>query len=236
MRKLLGLSSRSLLIIASVCHGQAEAIEIAEVFRDGECTPYVQANFVGSAANLDSSGYNTSGLFSNSGDDTDSNVGFGGALGLKKEYDTFRVRPEFEVMWRQDSEHVTNSFPGPPGPITFFYDAKSSDNWSTLANLWLDVPVSEKLWLYGGGGLGAAGTHLTVDDTEVSGEKTASNFAWQAGGGFILPVGDRCELDLGYRFLDMGSTSVPLDGGTNGSYVADMASHNLMFSVRLYVP
>ena len=84
MRKLLGLSSRSLLIIASVCHGQAEAIEIAEVFRDGECTPYVQANFVGSAANLDSSGYNTSGLFSNSGDDTDSNVGFGGALGLKK--------------------------------------------------------------------------------------------------------------------------------------------------------
>ncbi len=80
-------------------------------------------------------------------------------------------------MWRQDSEHVTNSFPGPPEPIIFFYDAKSSDNWSTLANLWLDVAVSERLWLYGGGGLGAAGTHLTVDDTEVHGEKTATNFA-----------------------------------------------------------
>ncbi len=232
----LRLSGLSLLVLVILNSGRADAIEVTEVFRIGDYNPYVQANFTGSFTNLDSGGFNTAGFFTNSNHDTDSNVGFGGTFGLMKEHESFRIRPEFEAMWRQDAGYVTDSFPGPPGPISFFYDVQSSDNWSTLANLWLDAPIAEHLWLYGGGGIGAAGMHLSVTDNVVSGETTASNFAWQAGAGFIVPVSDNFEIDLGYRFLDMGTASIALDGGSSGDYLADLVSHNLMFSVRLYVP
>jgi len=225
-----------LLVLFVLNSGRAEAIEVTDVFRFEDYIPYVQANFTGSFTNLDSGGFNTAGFFANSNHDTDSNVSFGGTFGLMQERESFRIRPEFEAMWRQDAEYVTDSFPGPPGPITFFYDVRSSDNWSTLANLWLDAPITDHVLLYGGGGIGAAGMHLSVTDNVVSGQATSSNFAWQAGAGFIVPVSDIFEFDLGYRFLDMGTASVALDGGSSGNYLADLVSHNLMFSVRLYVP
>lgn len=49
-------------------------------------------------------------------------------------------------------------------------------------------------------------------------------------------MGDNVELDLGYRFLDLGNTSVPLIAGLAGNYEADLVSHQIMFCVRLYVP
>ena len=89
--------------------------------------------------------------------------------------------------------------------------------------------------MYGGGGIGAVGMELSVDDGVVSGQKSETNFAYQVGTGFILPVSDAVELDLGYRFLDAGQTNVPLDGGTSGNYAADLVSHQIMFCVRLYL-
>lgn len=49
-------------------------------------------------------------------------------------------------------------------------------------------------------------------------------------------MGDNVELDLGYRFLDLGNTSVPLIAGLAGNYEAYLVSHQIMFCVRLYVP
>lgn len=216
---------------------QAGLLELDDIFYScSDADRYVQANFAGAFSNIQSGGFNTAGVFPNTGASDDSGVGFGGTIGFSNSYDSVRVRTEIEGMWRQDSNYVTNSFPGPPGPITFFYDVQATDNWSAMSNLWLDVPVAENLWLYGGGGIGAAGMNLSVNDGVVTGSRTKTNFAYQFGTGLILPVGDNTELDLGYRFLDLGDTTVPLVvQGSAGDYTADLVSHQIMFCVRMYV-
>lgn len=215
----------------------AGLMELEDVFYScSDADRYVQANFAGAFSNIESGGFNTAGGFPNTGGSDDSGVGFGGAIGLSKSFDTVRVRTEIEGMWRQDSSYVTDSFPGPPGPITFLYQVQSTDNWSAMSNLWLDVPVAEDLWLYGGGGIGAAGMNLSVNDGVVTGNRTQTNFAYQFGTGLILPVGANAELDLGYRFLDLGDTTIPLSTAfPAGDYTADMVSHQIMFCVRLFV-
>ena len=223
-------------LLPGVCPAQAGLMELEDIFYSCcDADRYVQANFAGEFSNIESGGFNTVGGFPNTGGSDDSGVGFGGAIGLSTSYNSVRVRTEIEGMWRQDSRYVTDSFPGPPGPITFFYQVQATDNWSAMSNLWLDYPLAEDLWLYGGGGIGAAGRHLNVDDGVVFGGKSETNFAYQFGTGLIYPVGDNVELDLGYRFLDFGSTSIPLIDGLAGNYEADLVSHQIMFCVRLYV-
>lgn len=228
-------------INTSVSH--AELLELGEVFSSGNTTSlfgsgsdtglYVQGNTSASILDLNSGGFNTEGGFPNTGDSQDTLLGLGGAIGTFKQYDKFRVRLEAEGMWQGDSTNVTNSFPGPPGPITFFYTAQAEQNWSAMANLWFDAPLTRHLAMYAGGGIGAAGTRLTVDDTVVVGQSSSTNFAYQVGTGLILPVGKNVEFDMGYRFLDAGKTTAALDGGASGNYTADLLSHQLMFSVRL---
>ena len=56
----------------------------------------------------------------------------------------------------------------PPSPV-FFYDVKVEDIWSTTANIWIDLPVSNRLDVYGGGGIGMGGFELQVSDGIVEG-------------------------------------------------------------------
>ncbi len=223
-----------ILILAATnpCVSEAGMWEVDDVFSSGSDTGfYIQGNISGSILDLQSGGFNTAGTFPNTGDSQENLLGYGGAIGVSKQYERVRVRLEAEGMGREDSTHITNSFPGPP--IPFFYTVQAQHNWSAMANLWFDAPLTDRLSMYAGGGIGAAGTSLTVDDGFVFGQGSSTNFAYQLGSGLILPVGENVEFDLGYRFLDGGTATVALDGGASGNYTADLLSHQVMLSVRL---
>jgi len=95
----------------------------------------------------------------------------------------------------------------------------STTSWSTMANVWRDVPITDHLGVYAGGGIGAAGVHGSAG-------KSGSDLAWQAGGGVTYAVNDRLTLDVGYRALPAA-----FDAGR-----ADAPTGEVLFSVRLYEP
>jgi opacity protein-like surface antigen len=95
----------------------------------------------------------------------------------------------------------------------------SSTSWSTMANVWRDVPITDHLGVYAGGGVGAVGVHGSTG-------KSGSDLAWQVGGGVTYALNDRLTLDVGYRALPAA-----FDVGR-----ADAPTGELLFSVRLYEP
>lgn len=99
----------------------------------------------------------------------------------------------------------------------------SATEWSTMANLWRDVSITEHLGGYAGGGIGAEGGRDAGGDHR-------SGFTWQVGGGLTYAVNDRITLDAGYRALP--STF----GGRSGRGAADLPDGEVLFSVRLYEP
>ena len=52
----------------------------------------------------------------------------------------------------------TDSF-APPTP-TFFYEARATDGWSVMSNIWRDWNLTRRLGVYGGGGIGTGGQLL----------------------------------------------------------------------------
>ena len=78
---------------------------------------------------------------------------------------------------------------------------------------------------------------MSIDDTYVSGQSRFNRFAWQIGGGVTWDVSQRVTLDLGYRYMDYGSTFVDLNDNFNpnnaaGNYIADLTSHQVMLGIR----
>ncbi len=223
-----------LLLVVSAQSAQAQWLELDNVFsNDSTVETYIQGNFSGAFPAVESGGFNRFLNRPNTGDSRDDVVGFGGAIGLAKTTEYFRVRGEVEGMWREDSDHRTSTTPF----VGAVYQVKSTDNWSVLTNLWVDVTLNDSLWLYGGGGIGAAGTHLNVNDQLDSGQKSDTDFAYQLGTGLILAATEDIEIDFGYRFLDAGQVNVPLVFGVfpAGNYTADLVTHQIMLSVRVYL-
>lgn len=99
----------------------------------------------------------------------------------------------------------------------------AATEWSTMANLWRDVPITEHLGGYAGGGIGAEGGRDAAGDHR-------SGFTWQVGGGLTYAVNDRITLDAGYRALPS------MFGGPSGRGRADLPEGEMLFSVRLYEP
>jgi opacity protein-like surface antigen len=66
-------------------------------------------------------------------------------------------------------------------------------------------------------------------------------FAWQAGTGTTYQLTKRTTIDLGYRFFDTVSDSLPLtalgSGGIPaGNYQSNFYASELLLSVRIYEP
>ena len=200
---------------------------------------YITGIIGASFGTLQSGGVNTEGNFPNTGRATDSLLTAGAAAGLAFDRDNGLVRLEVEGRGRDALSGMTNSFE-PPTP-TYFYSVRATDGWSVMANAWRDWYLTERLGFYGGGGIGAGGYRLTVNDTVVSGYGHVGGFAWQAGAGTTYRITDRTTIDLGYRFFDTVSDSLPLTaiesgGFPAGSYVSNFYASELLLSVRIYEP
>jgi opacity protein-like surface antigen len=207
-------------------------VEAANPPREG-VSLYAALEFRASFDTLDSGGFNTAGAFPNTGSDEQTNLTIGGAMGLSIPLRFGALRVECEGISADMFNTVTNSF-APPTP-TFFYRTDYSDRWAVLANAWYDIPLCKHFGVYGGGGVGGGGATMSVNDTVVQGRDSSTDFVWQAGGG-ITATYNRVTLDVGYRYMDWGKSSVNLTtivGPTPaGNFTADVTSHQVFVALR----
>jgi hypothetical protein len=100
----------------------------------------------------------------------------GGSIGISSERARGGLRIETEAVGR---DTYFGEVAGPAGLFAF-------SNWSVTQNFWRDLMLTDRLGIYGGGGLGVGGYRYAVGNiqtgTRIYGELGAA-FAWQVGGG-----------------------------------------------------
>jgi opacity protein-like surface antigen len=94
---------------------------------------------------------------------------------------------------------------------------------SAMANLWLDLPVGDKIVPYVGGGAGIAGF-------EIDGEGKGK-FAWQLGAGVAFKLSDSMALTADYRHREVGKTTEAYDA-TSGYRLTKLKTDALTAGVR----
>jgi opacity protein-like surface antigen len=208
--------------------------------RVGCCSPYrrqpsmyASVNLAGLFTHLQSGGFNTVGFFPNTGDDNLDGFDIGGAIGLNIPRNWGILRIEGQFMARDMFDTITNSY-RPPTP-TFFYNVDIDDRWSAMANFWFDIPITKRVDIYLGGGVGSAGGSLSANDFVTQGAGRFTEGVWQVGGGVALRRGKRLTFDLGYRYIDYGTAGTNLTwfrGRPAGNYTMNLTSHQIALSVR----
>ncbi|MBB4613065.1 outer membrane protein [Novosphingobium taihuense] len=94
---------------------------------------------------------------------------------------------------------------------------------SAMANLWLDLPVGDKIVPYVGGGAGIAGF-------EIDGEGKGK-FAWQLGAGVAFKLSDKMALTADYRHREVGRTNEAYDA-SSGFRLSKLKTDALTAGVR----
>lgn len=166
----------------------------------------------------------------------DAPLAAGGAVGVAFERPNGRLRIETEGMGRGTSFGPIGSF----GPLTF--GLQTASNWSVLENVWRDVMLTDRLGLYGGGGIGAGGYRAGVGLRTPFGsvaffEPAQAAFAWQAGGGVIYEITERLTFDISYRYFQINAIGYPAASfGPFAGASTTFGASELMFGLRLYEP
>ena len=169
----------------------------------------------------------------------------GGAVGLAITRPAGALRFEVEGRARGTLSGET-AVPGLDGQL----DWSAGNGWSTMANVWRDLMINDRVGVYLGGGIGAGGYTYSASGSlsdgfltdTFSGSSQVSSFAWQVGGGGVWAITDRITFDVGYRFYSLqpadtmvfvsdGVTTEPLGSSQHG-----FSASELMFSLRIYDP
>ncbi|QDV87967.1 outer membrane protein [Stieleria magnilauensis] len=199
---------------------------------------YLSGSFAGDFLTMEGSGRNTNGNFDASGIEHETNEGYGFAYG--REYDRcgYQIRLESQYTFYDDSQFTLNSFPGPPGPYTFFYRGAFTERWSGLSNVWIDKPISDNFEVYAGGGLGWSHFEFAANDGVVSSVKEDDDLAYQFGVGLTCKLLSNVELDFGYRRVDLGNANTNLTtitgGAPAGNLNVDLDSDQLLLTLRIF--
>lgn len=114
--------------------------------------------------------------------------------------------------------------------------------WDGLANGYLDLGTWYGFTPYVGAGAGIAGTRqdtkLVVSrvgtaDVVTSAKQDDYQFAWAAMAGVSYALSPHAMIDIGYRYLDLGSTKISLS--PLATTQKDLASHQVRVGVRYMV-
>lgn len=177
------------------------------------------------------------------GDQSDNNFGLGLALGMDLGYYyDLPVRLELEYAYRSKAKFGE-------GPSAVYSDGltyTASHNFevkahSVMVNAFYDFNNQSVFTPYIGGGLGLA--YLSTDyhsriSNGLSGAINTSNndwnFAWNVGGGVTYHFSDSMALDLGYRYVDLGSAGSGSSSVNNyvGSSSLDYTAHEIGLALR----
>lgn len=198
-----------------------------------------------SDAHWNSIGWSTKAL--GGGEDDDSGFGVGLAVGTDVGfYYDVPVRVEIEYMYRTESEFqngsrsVRNLTP-PPTTLTASQGFKVRAH-SLMFNGYYDINTQTDFTPYIGAGLGLAYLDTDYKASTTNGTASSSdqswNFAWSLGAGVAYHLSDVLALDLGYRYLDLGTGDAGSFrlGGTAAAYAGnasvDYTAHELVLGLR----
>ena len=111
-------------------------------------------------------------------------------------------------------------------------DGYSADVWTVpaLMNVYASMPY-RNLEPYVMGGLGAAWNKS--DSTRLAKGDDKFSFAWTLGAGIGYRLSDCWDLDLGYRYVDLGEARAKLKDDS-ARIKKDITSHDIMLSARYY--
>ncbi|MBQ8465931.1 MAG: porin family protein [Alphaproteobacteria bacterium] len=126
------------------------------------------------------------------------------ALGYRYKY--FRI--EAEYVHRKDTEESKiKVIPMPVPPDEYARTTTEFKSRSYMANIYWDLSPYTMFTPYVSAGLGITKLEYTykASDTSASNKKySENNFTWSVGGGLSAQVTTRFNIDLGYRYYDMG--------------------------------
>ncbi|MDX7953218.1 outer membrane beta-barrel protein [Lichenihabitans sp. Uapishka_5] len=171
----------------------------------------------------------------------DWNYGVGGGVGYK-----------LNSYFRTD---LTGDYLGPEKTVQTVYGV--NETWSAKSNLrrfdvltnaYLDLGTWAGLTPYIGAGVGVAGVRLDgsyehsapltggYDYYKISG-KTRYDLAWAAMAGVTYNLSQNLLIDVGYRYLDLGSYTVPhyAVSSFNVGSKADLTSHQIRAGLRYMI-
>lgn len=231
------LAIATAMVAAASFSAQADELfsGIYSMNHGGNSSFYVGGAYSHSWTDIDTGGFNTAGTFTNfdctgttigtrTCDDSDDASGASVFFGINNIFsfnDSVSVRGEIEYNYRQGGDYVTGSFPGAPVPA-FLYSTSVSSYHTGFVNAYLDFKLPDMpVTLYVGGGLGASRTKVTTTDFVVAGTASDTSFAFNAGGGVKYEAVPGVEVFGDVRYVDLGSTNVPLVGGAAGNYTVD---------------
>ena len=114
-------------------------------------------------------------------------------------------------------------------------DDYKADVWTipALMNVYASIPYG-RFEPYVMGGLGVAWNK--ADSTALTKSDDRMSFAWTMGAGVGYRVSRCWELDLGYRYADLGQARAKFkeESGYRGRVKKDITSHDIMLSARYY--
>ncbi len=161
-------------------------------------------------------------------DTSDDLFAAGGSIGMSFERARGRLRIETEAVGR---DTYFGEVAGPQGRLAF-------SNWSVTENIWRDFMLTDRLGIYGGGGLGAGGYRYAVGNIQTGARlygEPGTALAWQVGGGLTFEITDRLTFDVGYRYFHIDTINAR---NSSGAFVTptDFSASELMFSLRFFEP
>jgi len=204
---------------------------------------YIAASGGYTQLNSDSGGFNTVGPHFNFGENDAAGFLAAGAVGLANfaSIGPVSFRIEAEGFTGTEENVRTGSFPGPPGPATFFY-VGTVETRGMMASLWADwQPVATwPVLLSVGAGGGIGWTEIRVNDTVVNAAGTEFTGLWMAGAQATWLIDENWSLSLTGRYIDFGEVSYPLFtnavGAAAGTYTLDQSAFQALLTVRLRFP
>lgn len=123
-----------------------------------------------------------------------------GAIGYKVNY--FRIEGEYTYRDNSDDQYETKTAGA--------YHETVLDSDSFMANAYLDMMPNYWISPYIMGGIGLSRLDLETHDVSPGGTgsdketNSANNFTYAFGGGLSLRLNRCLNLDMGYRYVDMG--------------------------------
>ena len=106
-------------------------------------------------------------------------------------------------------------------------ESTSIDGYVGFANAYLDFNKFEKFTPYVGAGVGAA--YLRAGGVKTLG------FAWNANVGTSFKVTDNIELDINYRYTDLGTARSPSSVSPGRNVNWDIVDHDIRMGVRFNI-
>lgn len=168
---------------------------------------------------------------------SDSLVG-GAALGYQFNAAIVPIRLEAEYLRRSQFEYNTTATSFFSNNVPFKSDIK---NQTALANLFVDVPLTDRLMVFVGGGIGVNFNHthtkVTIPGQTITRDDSLNSFAWMASAGAGAKANDWLTFTVNYRYSDLGDIRWKSFTTMKEQINSDsFRAHEVMIGVRMTAP